>query len=251
MKNTIKVLACFIAVFIAHSSFAQIQEVLMLTVSSGGNSDQTAVRFLDEATDTFDSQYDAYKWDNPGNTPNLFTVSDESYAINAMAKEFEEKTIALYFKAAFSGSYTLNSDEIGAFDSTWSITLIDNKMNTETDLRSHQDYVFQAQQDDASNRFSLQFNVEPQVVTSAQEKNAVEDVIYAYGANIMIDMALESSSVFITDMLGNEVFNAPVSTNNESVWSFCPGKNGIYIVSLLSNNKRYYKKVYVDSNVVL
>ena len=246
-------ITCFIAVFICHSSFAQLQEVLMLTVKSGTHSDQTAVRFLDEATDQFDSEYDAYKWENPGMTPNLFTASDESYAINALNTDFEEKNITLYFRSAFTGSYTLSAEEIGAFDSTWSITLVDTKTNTQRDLRTASDYTFESQKGEADNRFQLQFKItENAIVTSNEDTRALTDgMIYSYGENILIQMENESGTVVISDMLGHELFNAVISSTSGSAWNFTPGKEGLYIVNLIRNNKRYFKKVYVHSNAVL
>lgn len=246
-------ITCFIAVFICHSSFAQLQEVLMLTVKSGTQSDQTAVRFLDEATDNFDSEYDAYKFQNPGTTPNIFTASDESYAINALHTDFEEKTLSLYFRSGFSGTYTLSAEEIGAFDSTWTIMLVDRKLNTTFDLRAAPDYTFESQKGEADNRFQLQFTVSPtSIVTSSVDERALTDaMIFAYGDNIMIQMESESGTVFITDMLGNEILNAAIYSATGSAWSFAPGKQGIYIVNLLRNNKRYYKKVLVSSAIIL
>lgn len=253
MRKTIKVITYFIAVLICHSSFAQLQEVLMLTVSSGIYRDETVVRFLDDATDSFDSPYDAYKFDNPGMTPTLFTASDESYAINALHSEFEEKTLLLYFRSKFSGSYTLSAEEIGAFDSTWSITLVDKKLHTESNLRTAPNYVFLSQQGEADNRFLLQFKIKKTgIVTSSIDDRTVTDVmIYSYEESILIQMESESGTVFITDILGHEILNAAIYSARGSAWSFSPGKQGTYIVNLVRNNKRYYKKVYVSSSVIL
>ena len=225
----------------------------MLTVSSGTHSDQTAVRFLDEATDEFDSQYDAYKWTNPGRTPNLFTVSDENYAINAMHTSFEEKNVTLHFKSSFSGSYTLSAEEIGDFDSTWSITLVDKQTNTELDLRTESDYVFESLEGEAEDRFELQFKItEVAVVTSNEDTRALTDgIIYSYGENILIQMENESGTVYVADMLGHELLNAEIFSASGSAWSFNPGKEGMYIVNLIRNNKHYSKKVYVRSTMVL
>ncbi|MDB5255937.1 MAG: hypothetical protein JWM14_632 [Chitinophagaceae bacterium] len=253
MKKTIKVITYCIAVFICNSCFAQLQDVLMLTVSSGSHSDQTAVRFLSEATDTFDSQYDAYKWTNPGMTPNLFTVSDEKYAINALYNEFEEKNVVLYFTSAFSGTYTLAAEEIGAFDSTWSITLVDEKLNLERDLRAYATYVFQSQKGEEDSRFLLKFKIKKtdSDITAVNAEQRTNDMIYAYGENILIRMEGENDRVFITDMLGYEILNTDLSLTKGTVWSFCPGKAGFYIVSLQRNNKRYYKKVYTNPYSIL
>jgi hypothetical protein len=252
MKKNIKVIICCIAVFICNSSFGQLQEVLMLTVSSGSYSDQTAIRFLPDATDYFDSKYDAYKFDNRSMTPNLFTVSDQRYAINALHDEFEEKQLSLYFRSAFSGSYTLSTEEIGAFDSTWSITLVDQKMELELDLRIDTAYVFQAQKGESDDRFLLKFKIQqPAVITAVNDSEGNDAIIYAYGENILIPMEGSIDKVFITDMLGYELLNTDIKMDKGSVWSFFPGKEGFYIVSLQRNNKRYNKKVYTSSRIIL
>lgn len=253
MKNTLKVIICCISVFIYNSSFAQLHEALMLTVSSGAHSDQTAVRFLEEATDQFDPLYDAYKWDNPGMTPNLFTASDERYAINALCTGFDEKSLTLYFRGAFPGMYTLSAEEIGDFDSSWDIILTDKKLHTECNLRTKAIYTFDSQTGDSENRFELQFKVnQGSVITSSfGDQHAEETVIYAYGQEIMIQMESQSGTVFITDLLGREVLNATIYSAKGSAWTFSPGKEGMYLVNLMRDNKRYYKKVYVRSTLVL
>jgi len=248
MKMIKKIVLCCITSFLYTSSFAQMQDALMLTVSIGDNSDQTAIRFLEDATDTFDSEWDAYKFQNPSTTPNLYTVSDKKYSINSLNNQFEEKNLALYFKSAISGNYNLNADEIGAFDSTWSITLTDKSLNTQLDLRKQTDYTFYSQPSDPADRFLLAFKIEQTAVVTATDQTTTvetEAMIYSDQENIMINLDGISGVVFITDLTGREILNKEIIADAGSPWSFHPGKQGLYIVNLLRANKRYSRKIYL------
>jgi hypothetical protein len=61
------------------------QSILMLTLQSGDYSDETAIRFMDGATEGFDGDYDAYKLLNQGNSPSLYTFTQSiNYSINSL-----------------------------------------------------------------------------------------------------------------------------------------------------------------------
>ncbi len=141
------------------------------------------------------------------------------------------------------------AEEIGPFDSRWSITLIDKQLNIEHDLRADATYVFQSQKGEPDNRFLLKFKIretDSGVITAIDNRQSIDAMIYTNGENILIQMEGKDNQVFITDMLGHEVLSAVIPLN-KGVWSFCPGRAGYYIVSLLRNDKRYYQKVYISS----
>jgi len=250
MKNVSKLIICSVVIFSTIPCFAQMQETLMLTIfpnNNANNSDQTAIRFMEEATDAFDSQLDAYKIQNRGNTPNIYTVSDQNYAVNTLNNHFETKTTEIHFKGDLNGVYTINAEEIGSFDSNWSITLLDKKTTQTRDLRAEPIYSFDNTTGDEINRFSIEFHID-QTVTSdlnANSKSKEEFAIYAYEANITVETNGASCLISVTDLNGKELIHNHSENNRD--WVFAPGKTGLYLVNVLKGNKRFYKKVYVGS----
>lgn len=60
--------------------------IIRLTASSGNYSDETIIRLKEEATFGFDEDWDAFKLNNGGNTPNLYTLLDgKKYVINSIS----------------------------------------------------------------------------------------------------------------------------------------------------------------------
>ncbi len=235
-------------------TFSQgLSEAIRLTVSSEGQSDQTAVRFLDQATDNFDSQLDAYKLSNMGSSPNFYTVSDENYSINALCTQFAEKSVELYLRPAFSGIYTISSEELGAFDSTWTILLVDKTLGVTYDLRTMVDYTFVADKNDAYARFTLVFktNKYSTVTSTSSDYNLpAKERIYTSDDQILISFEEGDKEVVlaITDVSGHLLTSATqenLSGKSGSIWSFSPGKQGIYVVDLFVDRKHFSKSVFV------
>jgi hypothetical protein len=238
--------------------FAQLKDALMLKLSSGSYSDETAVRFLEEATDSFDPDWDAYKLSNGGNTPNFFTVvNGESYVINALKGPLTEKTVSLNLEVAFSGTYTITADEIGLFDSLCSITLIDKVLNVSHDLRTDSAYSFEFVKGDPGDRFLIEFkndsgvvNAPQDLVSSVKLKNSSNINVYNKENKIYIEFDETTSDVSISiyDLSGRELYKEENVNNSSSIssWEFSPEVKGICMVKVLAGNKSYMGKVYID-----
>lgn len=264
-------LAFFIILLINLPGFAQLTNALRLTLSSGSYSDETVVRFLEAATDSFDPDWDAYKLKNGGNTPNFFNViNKESYAINALHAPFTDKTVSLNVEAAFTGTYTILAEEIGPFDSTCSIILIDKVLNISQDLRSSSSYTFDFVNGDPSDRFSLKFQIAvSSQVTNFTSLGNVDSTLSTDGASVskkLIQKMAEGSirvyniqdkviieftdisdnvSLGIYDLSGKEISKAE-NINVSSSWEFFPEVKGICIVKVLAGNKAYSGKVFLE-----
>jgi hypothetical protein len=244
------------------SSSAQIADALMLTVSSGSYSDQTAIRFLDDATDYFDSQFDAYKARNRGNTPNFCSfVNNQTYAINALngGGLLQNVVVPLNLEVAFSGQYKINGTQIGLFSEFCIITLIDKATGITHDFNTNPDYTFQFNVGDPIDRFEVLFNVEfgTQSFTSTgssttanvfASKNDVNDTkIFSKDGEISIDLgSIKSSAVVnISDMMGRAIVSTTIASSSAN-WVFTPRRSELYIVSLLINGILRTEKVYVQ-----
>lgn len=242
----------FLALILFHAPcFSQLRNALMLTASctseSGISSDQTAMRFLDEATDSFDSEWDAYKFMNPSTTPNLYSVADEQYAINAMSNGFINKSVVLNFKSKVDGTYSISANEIGEFDSNWSITLVDRFTSQELDLRKNKNYSFTSAASDKAERFMIKFRKDPIdfLVTAMDANNQKkEEYVFATAGNVYIHLpSLPISAVIsICDISGEEII---YSEDCAPQYEFSIPETGIYTVHIVSNNTPYNTQVYI------
>ena len=248
MKSLKSVLLISLGLCGSISSSAQLSNALSITASGNlCSSDQTIIRFMTQATDSFDSDFDAYKSINPDNTPNIYTESDEKYAINALHDEFVEKIVALNFQVYFTGTYTFTAQQLGAFNDSWSIILVDQFLMKEINLRSDSTYTFTSQHTDASNRFLIKFNIlaKASIVTALQLPQEQDKRIYASMDHIIVnvDNSTSHSMVYIRDLSGDKIIQTEIS----GTWSFQPEGNGIYIVDVVSDNQHYSKKVFVTN----
>jgi hypothetical protein len=256
--------------FISFTSQAQLSDALMLTVSSGCYSDQTAIRFLDVATDRFDSEWDAYKLRNLGNTPNFCSnVEGQTYSINALHGSglAINKKVSLKLEVAFSETYTITAEQIGMFDSLCTITLFDKLLRTEQDLKTNATYSFNFHIGDPSDRFVIYFkankphhhheeavvlasdvDVQNQDNQNIQENKGVKIFNNQGVITVQYDAAESSPEISISDMSGNTVVHSTLkntaATNNS--WTFSPNKSDLFIVNFVLNGERYSEKVYLQ-----
>lgn len=160
MKSIQKILlftSLFFTVQIQNAySFA---DIISLTAASGNYSDETIIRFHEEATCEFDGDWDALKLSNGGNTPNFYSeLNAKRYAINSVPQEFEELSVPLNLKVAFTGSYTISTQAINdSYDSSIIVILEDKFLNINQVLEENDTYSFDASTSDAVDRFVLHF----------------------------------------------------------------------------------------------
>jgi hypothetical protein len=263
MKTSLLIALAIITNFVFSTvCSAQLADALMLTVSSGSYSDQTAIRFLDDATDYFDSQFDAYKLRNRGNTPNFCSfVNNQTYAINALngGGLLQNVTVPLHLEVAFSGNYKINGEQIGLFSEFCIITLIDKATGITHDFNTNPDYTFHFNVGDPIDRFEVLFNVAlgNQSFTSSgssttanvfASKNNVNDTkIFSKDGEISIDLgSIKSSAVVnISDMMGRAIVSTTIASSSANL-VFTPRRSELYIVSLLINGILRTEKVYVQ-----
>ena len=152
---------------IGESIFAQAQkpgesgkfvDLLKLTATGNGYSDQTIIIFIPEATPGFDPQYDAYKL--PGSTcaRQLYSIiPGTNLAVNALPEILVNLVVQLGFKVGVSTNYSITATELNSFDPSVTIFLEDTKDGIMLDMKSNPVYTFSATPTDIIERFKLYF----------------------------------------------------------------------------------------------
>ncbi|MDB5274823.1 MAG: large protein, partial [Chitinophagaceae bacterium] len=228
------------------------EDILRLTASSGDYSDETVIRFNHQATEGFDGDWDAYKLENGGNAPNLYTVSSNiEYAINSLPNTLIQKTIPLDIATAFSGNYTITAD-ISGFTSEQNIILEDRTLGTFQDLRTNNSYTTTLNKGITNGRFFIQYaNNSIETVTSnsnAQNNNEAIDIA-AYQQTVSVlfpNNNAGNADISIFDALGKKVYeqkNADISTGKIEATVFVT--TGIYIVQVNTGNTAASQQVYL------
>ncbi|GEM_PF-1705629 len=208
-------------------------------------SDETVVRFLDEATDDFDSQYDAFKLQGIDEAPQMSTIAEGlELAINSLPQSDEDVTIPLDFSVLINGIYTIEAIENDNLDDKY-IYLKDLQEDVTVDLKQQSAYNFFSAIGDDPARFELLILNSPLGTDDMELDNiriyADKNVVYIVGEG-----AGFSGSVKIYDMAGKTVYSGEIDNSAQSEIRLNVNK-GFYIVKLISKDVIGTGKVFITN----
>lgn len=224
--------------------------VMSLKVTGNNASDETIVRFSDEATDLFDGSIDAYKLMNDGGTPSFFSIlKNNQYSINSLPIPENPTLLPLGLKVAKSGKYSISVTQIAPIDNSIDVVFVDKLLNKTQDLKYDTVYHFDYDIHDTIPRFYL--NLGPAAITG-NEHETYTTVSISNVSNYLnlafINVPEGPASVDITDLTGRSVFHdnelKPSSgsyTKNMSAFA-----QGIYLIQVACNNKHYSAKILIQ-----
>jgi len=136
-------------------------DLLRITLTSGGLSDEAIIHFREDATEKFDDHADALKLPNGYfNLSSLQESSQEAMAINSMNTLACEKSIALSVQNTKPGTYQLTFSDLSSFDENVEIELVDTFAKKTFTVGSANAYTFNVTSEVGSygvDRFSLRF----------------------------------------------------------------------------------------------
>jgi hypothetical protein len=221
---------------------------LMITVSSGINSysDKITVHFNPYATASYDPGYDAYKLQGLQEAPQLYTkIGDTNVTCNSLPFTSTNTVIPMGFRCGLNGQYTLKADSLSTFADNIRISLEDLKLSNTQDLRLFPSYTFTYDTLDNANRFLLHFynpsfGIPENTIGAAAQIYSFEDHLYIRST----DGTPLKGNVFVSDLLGKEVFHAPLA--NVVLNRFTPGvTEGYYLVRVITEDGAYNGKVFL------
>lgn len=130
---------------------------LRIVANSKGFSDETAIRFLNGSTNTFDADFDALKM--KAEILQVFTAiagtSAEHYALNSLPSENLNNTIPVFLTVPETSEVLLYISGIEGFPAGLPVYLHDTKTGLNHNLRLENMLVVQAAKEDPSPRFYL------------------------------------------------------------------------------------------------
>ena len=212
-----------------------------------GNSDGAVIYFDDNAVNGFDKHMDAYKISNTDTAlPNIYIKSDNlNLSICAFDKLTNGLTIPLGFDIKNNGKYCISAGEISNFPSGTEIYLIDITSGISQDLNINPTYTFNISNTD-KNRFYIKF------VNTATGINNVASTeicnVYSNDKTLTVNYynpTGHEALLSVYNTLG-QLVNKAVKINNGSSELNLNVAEGNYIVKVISNDKVYTTKVYIQ-----
>jgi len=211
---------------------SEIANKLSLQVANAEFTDETVIVFNENATVSFDSEFDAYKLESPAdNVPAFYSIATEHLAVNVLPSA---DWVQLGFHAGVNGEYTISANEIIDIPS---VTLEDTFTGTLTDLTSDS-YTFVYNTNDNANRFIVHFSPLSTPDNAADLYN-----IYSYDKDIYVAVPEDTKGhIIVYDMIGHEVAEAPI---NSVLNVISLEKSAYYIVKVMSDENVITKKVFI------
>jgi len=214
---------------------------MRITNSVNATFDETIVRLKDDATGSYDPDYDGHKITGSETAPQLYTViqAGENTAVNTYRSSDVPSSVEMGFRPGVDATYTLEAEEF-TFDRQ--IVLEDRVTGATMILEAGTSYAFNGTSGDAENRFMLHFS--PLGVPVHEMGNNL--VAYTSGDVVYIRSSCESTAeVQIKTVSGQLVYRgmvAPESQFSVNTRSWVPG---IYLVMLTSGNESSRQKVVI------
>ncbi len=223
-------------------------DYLKLAVEGNSYSDEAIIRFVADATNDYDAQYDAFKLlAEDDAVPQIYSVlqADASkMAINTLTPPGSNGvTVPLDFKASVDGTYKISVKELN-FATDVSVVLKDLKDNITQDLRTTPDYSFTYTSGDPVNRFEIQFGAGITAVDNIENQELNVD-IYSNENNIYIKTFDNNEYRYEVYDIQGKVIQADKLTNKGLNTIELSTQQGIYIVKVISGNLEYKKKVAI------
>jgi hypothetical protein len=198
--------------------FYELSEYAMtIQVKGNGFADMTRLEFNAGATDGFDADYDADKFQSNQGQPTLYTVIP-GYApwggINVMGPLVKNTTVPLGLQPGADGTFTLSFDpaDLAGFPASVSIYLEDKQNPANwVNVRTSNSYTFASKAGDQAGRFALHFSPEGTSGISSTTTNANTDInIFSSANNVMVDFSrlqTVDATIQIYDVLGQQLSN--------------------------------------------
>ena len=218
--------------------------MILLEVSGNGFSDQTLVRFLDNAGKVFDRNMDACKLDGRrSDVPNLNTVAGgDRMAINSLPGMHDGLSVEMEFSCGTSGYYQLTvlPSTIGEHQ----VVYLQDKVESRF-IKIGEDQVYSFYHDIRNNRsrFALHFNPSDEVINRVEPADAFS-IYFANGKlGLLRNTTREmSGELSVFDLFGHCLHTWSFDGAKQHLFDF-KGTSGLYLVSVRTGNFGFSQKI--------
>lgn len=225
-------------------------KLLKLKTSSDINtySDESIIMFKQDATASYDMQYDAYKLDGIEDAPKMYTtnIDQDHLLINSLTEDDENIIVPVNFEVGIGGIYTIEVNESVNFAESTDIILEDKKDGVFTNLTEQSTYSFTADPSDDAERFNVYFYFNP---STEIETMALSNLHIFTSQHKLILESLSndflSGQLHVYTLLGQQVVGEKVDAGLKHETEI--QEEGIYIVTFYNqqDQKQYRQKIQI------
>ncbi len=214
--------------------------------------DPLVIYFDEKATRNFDQQFDAVKYVNTDHTvPNFFSFSNDGSKLSINAIPLPEglvPTIPLGYKSDYDGEVVFRLKNIEGPYSWETINIYDAVTGESRDLASGTEYRVSLPAGEYTNRFYLNFD------GFATGNNRIEPYdtpfkVFSSNGSVFAEVFMlteNEGTLSILSITGQKVYVEKIYSNGR--YEIDPNlKDGIYIVTLTSGNRRISEKVVINN----
>ena len=226
-----------------------IENIIKLRMDFNGYSDETIVRFHENATNDFDDQFDAFKrysWSDEVAQINTYNPEiNTDFAINTVYGG-NDVIIPLVYKVNADDSYTLYSNEFN-FDS-YSVYLRDIEKSIDTELTLDKSYTFNSEAGTFKNRFELVFEKSSSTVGNF----TTADVVIFPNPNtgsfyLKVGNPAKNYSVEVHNITGQVVYKNEFINSGTKEIKLDDKSPGVYFIKVIfDNNYTVNKKIIIQ-----
>lgn len=238
-----------------HSRYKKGDEVIpliRLAITEKNLTDETVIRFNENAKPDLDLDFDAIKMFTYKSQPFLYSaIAGTNYAINGQPFPEEEGEFPIVVNVPTDGSHKITAKQITGLDSYY-ITLTDKITGYSAELKKVPWLSFIASAGTISDRFVLKISTSPTGIEDPLLKDK-SFLIYQTDNFIFIQPLSDTwqgkkGSVRLIDLTGKRLTEiSNVEFNINSVLQVeAPGKTGIYVVEIQSGSLRYKGKLLIN-----
>ena len=227
---------------------------IRLAVTNGKNSDETILAFNEQAGNGYDG-FDTKKMFNTNNDmPQLFTLADnEKLVINGMKPINISKVIALGFKTAKAGTFTISANEINGLDGV-PVILEDKLLNKTQDLTQTTSYTFASDSINDTTRFAIRLKADngpfccglypdQEIGVNTIDDNSI--TVFAKGNSIIINSTdINNGTASVFNLLGQEIITGEVTGTTTVIATSIPA--GTYFVKIEKGKTVVTKKIIIE-----
>lgn len=234
-----------------YKSGETLQNLLKIRVTGNSYSDITFVGFCPDATEGFDSQYDAYKLQGIPEAPKLFTtIPGEELSVNFYPICNNDRIVPLNIEVGAATTYVMTFEGLNNFNPFLTVFLEDKGISTGTrkliNIKATGQYTFSSKPGDSPERFLLHFrngngSEDPSETTS---ENSV--TIYSYSKSVYLNLGSENGGTLkVYDTFGKEVYSSDNCNEGLNRYDLNLAK-GCYIIKYVNNGRMETQKVFID-----
>jgi len=222
--------------------------LIRLKIENQNANDETVIRFNNKATATFDSEFDAYKFNKSSSVSLWTSIGQVSYSINSIPLPESETEVPLAMKTSKSGSSILTVTELQGLED-YNIYLLDKLLGTTTNLRTNPTINFSASKEMLADRFLVKivFNPKENPVTQGSIFNVYfsKDFVNIQTLSDMWDGL--SGSVDLIDLSGKTIWKIENIEfwKNSLIQIPATGYQGLLFVKMQSGLMRHVEKVMI------